>query len=65
MAKARESITVSFTGDGGKPLSLAVDGREIVRLSFGQTLDLIRSLTGAMQLAAESDKAGRRQKVRL
>ena len=65
MSDLRESIRVSFTGNGDKPLSLTADGTEIVRLSFEQTDALIRSLTGAMQLAYESDKAGRRQKVRL
>ena len=65
MSEQQESIKVSFTGDGDKPLSLNADGTEIVRLSFEQTDELFRSLVEAMQLAHESDKAGRRQKVRL
>jgi hypothetical protein len=65
MSDLRESIRVSFTGNGDKPLSLTADGTEIVRLSFEQTDELIHSLIGAMRVAYESDKAGRRQKVRL
>ena len=65
MSDLRESIRVSFTGNGEKPLSLNADGTEIVRLSFEQTDELIHSLIAAMRCAYESDKAGRRQKVRL
>lgn len=65
MSELQETITVSFTGDGDKPLSLTADGTEIVRLSFEQTDKLIRSLVEAMQVAYETDKAQRRQKVKL
>ena len=62
---APKTIRVSFTGNGDKPMSLTADGTEVVRLSFEQTDELFRSLVQAMQLAHESDKAGRRQKVKL